>query len=121
MVDLKPRKSKSPKMEMDVRVIIRVAILMVLLLYILIVTQIRGDVVGSWYSEELNETWTFLKHGTLIDGRGNIAKYRVKGKRVYIDGEEDALSFKVMDDILILQNDAWEGECKFRRKSENDE
>lgn len=81
MVDLKRRKSKSPKIEMDVRVVIRVAILMVLFLYILIVTQIRGDVVGSWYSEKLNEIWTFSENGTLIDGRGNIAKYRVKGKK----------------------------------------
>lgn len=107
MVDLKRRKSKFPKMEMDVRVVIKVAILMVLLFNILIVTEIRGDVVGSWYSEKLNETWAFSENGTLIDGRRNIAKYRVKGKRIYIDGEEDALSFKVMDDILILQNDAW--------------
>lgn len=117
MFDSKYEKRNESEKGMDIKVIIGGGVLIILFLWILIATHIKGDIVGTWYSREMDETWTFSENGVLTDGDGNTTGYSVKGKRIYIEGEEDdAIFFEVMGDTLTLESDDWGREYKFRKE-----
>lgn len=117
MFDSKYEKRNESEKGMDIKVIIGGGVLIVLFLWILIATHIKGDIVGTWYSKEMDETWTFSENGVLTDGDGNTTGYSVNGKRIYIEGEEDdAIFFEVMGDTLTLESDDWGREYKFRKE-----
>lgn len=100
----------------DCRILVGVSIILVLTLWILIY-NVGTSIVGTWYSEELDDTWTFYKNGTLEDGYGYTTEYRTSGKRLYIEDEDDdVIYFKIHGDTLILYSDDWDEEHRFKRE-----